>query len=101
MHLLKDKDSQMVDLIVKENKASGIVSTVEGIFKRWLREGAEPTPTYQHLIACLKEAGMGAFAARMQAMAGKEKGMGTAANVTIIDMTRCRLIYAVIISIGS
>ena len=72
MFLLRDKNGQMVDHIKKEHRADGINAVVEGIFDKWLREGTGQT--YQHLIKCLKQAGMGAFAAEMHDMASKEKG---------------------------
>ena len=73
MLLLKDKNGKKVDHIEKKHRADGASSIVRGIINDWLGKGTGQT--YQHIIDCLKEAGMGAFAAEMQAMAGKEKGI--------------------------
>ena len=76
LFLLNDKNGQKVDLIDRKHRADGASAIVRGIFDDWLREGTGQT--YQHVIDCLKQAGMGAFAAEMQAMAGKEKGISPA-----------------------
>ena len=73
MLLLEDNNGQKVNLIERKHRDDGASAIVRGIFEAWIKEGTGQT--YQHVIDCLKEAGMGAFAAKMQAMAGKEKGI--------------------------
>ena len=76
LFLLNDKNGKKVDLIEKKHRADGASAIVRGIFDDWLGKGTGQT--YQHVIDCLTQAGIGAFAAQIKAMAGKEKGTGTA-----------------------
>ena len=71
MYLLQDKNGDDVDLLKKNHIQDGAESVTEAILKRWLKSGA-PTCTYDYMIKCLRESGLGALAINMTtAIVGK------------------------------
>ena len=57
--LLQDENGKQVDLLEKKQGCS-INTVVQEILKTWLDNG--PTRTYQHLIECLRQSGLGVLA---------------------------------------
>ena len=57
--LLQDENGEQVDLLEKNHSCS-IDTVVQKILKTWLDNG--PTRTYQYLIECLRQSGLGALA---------------------------------------
>ena len=62
--LLQDEKSDVVEGIVDEHKKEGAKSVTQAILRKWMRSGA-PTRTYQHLIKCLEQSGLGTLADNM------------------------------------
>ena len=62
MCLLKDRNGEKVDLIKKNNRQEGAEGITQAILKKWLRDGLEHTRTYDHLMECLRESGLGSLA---------------------------------------
>ena len=62
MHLLHDENGRKVDLIKNNNRQDGAEGITLAIIKEWLRDGPEHTRTYDHLMECLRESGLGALA---------------------------------------
>lgn len=65
MFLLNDENGQTIQLIEKGKTSPQ--SVVTGIFQKWLAQ--EPSPTYYHLVDCLRMSGMEAFAGEIEEMA--------------------------------
>ena len=61
MYLLQDENEVEVDLLKKTHANDGPEGITKAILKKWLTSGA-PTCTYQHLIECLRQSGLGALA---------------------------------------
>ena len=61
MLLLQDENRDQVDLIKNDHIRDGAMGVTLAILKKWLASGA-PTCTYQHLINCLEQSGLGALA---------------------------------------
>ena len=61
MYLLRDDNGAMVDLIERDQIIKGAASVTQAILQKWLTSDA-PTRTYQHLIECLRQSGLGALA---------------------------------------
>ena len=59
MNLLQDENGVKVDVIEADHK--GAEAITRAILKKWLSDGG-PTCTYQHLVDCLRESGLGALA---------------------------------------
>ena len=64
MFLLQDDNRMQVDLIKKEHVQEGPENVTQNILQKWLLSDAS-TRTYQHLIASLKEAELGALAEKI------------------------------------
>lgn len=64
MSLLHDENGVEVDLIKKAHIQEGAESVTQAILQKWLSSDTS-TCTYQHLIECLKEAELGALAAKV------------------------------------
>ena len=62
MRLLQDENGMKVNLIEKNNRQEGAEGITRALLNEWLRDGPEHTRTYDHLIDCLKESGLGALA---------------------------------------
>ena len=62
MCLLQDENGVKVDLIKESTKQEGAKGITRAILKEWLRDGPEHTRTYDHLMECLRESGLGAIA---------------------------------------
>ena len=62
MCLLQDENGVKVDLITKNNRQEGAEGIARAILREWLRGGPEHTRTYDHLMECLRESGLGAVA---------------------------------------
>ena len=62
MCLLQDENGVKVDLIKKNHSQGGAEGITCAILKEWLRDGPEHTRTYEHLMECLRESGLGALA---------------------------------------
>ena len=62
MCLLQDENGVRVDLIKKSNIQEGAKGITRALLKEWLTDGPEHTRTYDHLIECLRESGLGALA---------------------------------------
>lgn len=63
MFLLQDENGVAVSLIEKDhiNKGLGAGDITRAILQKWLTSSAL-THTYQHLIACLRQSGLGVLA---------------------------------------
>ena len=61
MHLLQDENGEEVALIEKDHISKGAESVTKAIIQKWLKSDS-PTRTYQHLIKCLRQSGLGALA---------------------------------------
>ena len=61
MYLLQDENEVEVDLLKKTHTHDGPQGITKAILKKWLTSGA-PTRSYQHLIECLRQSGLGALA---------------------------------------
>ena len=61
MNLLQDSNCVAVDTIVNTYTHHGPEAVALEILKNWLRKGGL-TCTYQHLMDCLRESGLGALA---------------------------------------
>ena len=61
MCLLQDENGDQVELVKRDHRQDGTESVTQAIIKKWLTSGA-PTRTYQHLIECLRQSGLGALA---------------------------------------
>ena len=62
MCLLQDENGVKVNLIKKNNRQEEAEGITQGILKEWLTGGPEHTRTYDHLIRCLRESGLGVLA---------------------------------------
>ena len=62
MHLLQDENGEEVDLIEKNHIIRGAESVTRVIIQKWLKNNDSPTRTYQHLVKCLRQSGLGALA---------------------------------------
>ena len=62
MCLLQDENGVKVDLIKKNNRQEGAEGITGAILREWLRNSPEHTRTYDHLMECLRESGLGALA---------------------------------------
>ena len=61
MFLLQDKNGDEVKIIEKNYSCKGVECITEEIIQKWLTSGG-PTCTYEHLIKCLHQSGLGALA---------------------------------------
>ena len=66
--LLKDENGDQVELIERNHGQRGVEDVTQAIIKKWLTSGAAPTRTYQHLIECLGQSGLGALAEQVAAV---------------------------------
>ena len=62
MLLLQDENGVKVDLIRKNNRQEGAEGITRAIVSEWLNNGPKHTRTYDHLMECLRESGLGALA---------------------------------------
>ena len=62
MCLLQDENGVRVDLIKKSNIQEGAKGITRALLKEWLTDGPEHTHTYDHLVECLRESGLGTLA---------------------------------------
>ena len=65
MYLLHDKNGLKIDLIEKRG-VNTPKKVVEGIVGDWLQQ--DPSSQYYHLIECIRESGMEAFAREIEEM---------------------------------
>ena len=68
MCLLQDENGEQVRLIKKDHINEGAKAITEEILQKWLKSGAAPTRTYQHLIECLSQSELGALAEQIAAI---------------------------------
>ena len=59
--LLHDENGDEVERIKRDHRQDGTEGITQAIIRQWLASGG-PTCTYQHLIECLNQAGLGALA---------------------------------------
>ena len=59
--LLQDENGYGVDIIKNDSRHHGDKDIVCSIIQKWVQNGG-PTCTYQHLIKCLNQSGLGALA---------------------------------------
>ena len=64
MFLLQDDNGDEVKLIKEDHR--GAKDITEAIIQKWLASGT-PTRTYQHLIECLEQSGLGTLAEHITA----------------------------------
>ena len=57
--LLQDKNGDELEIIENDHRSAKAIT--QAIIRKWLKNG-RPTCTYQHLIECLKQSGLGALA---------------------------------------
>ena len=62
MCLLQDENGEKVNLIKKNNRQERAEGITRALLQEWLRDGPEHTRTYDHLMECLRESGLGALA---------------------------------------
>ena len=62
MCLLQDENGAKVSLITKNNRQEGAEGITRALLGEWLKDGAKHTRTYDHLLECLRESGLGALA---------------------------------------
>ena len=60
--ILQDENGEKVDLIKKNNRQEGAEGITQVLLQEWLRDGPEHTRTYDHLMECLRESGLGTLA---------------------------------------
>ena len=68
MCLLKDENGDKVELIERNHRQRGAEGVTQAIIKTWLKSGAAPTRTYQHLIECLRQSELGTLAEQIAAI---------------------------------
>ena len=61
LHLLQDYNGNKVKIIEKDHKHEGAEAITEAIIGEWVSSGGS-NHTYEHLIECLKKAGLGSLA---------------------------------------
>ena len=61
MCLLHDENGDKVEIIENDHRHKGAEAITQAIIRKWLKSGG-PTCTYQHLIKCLNQSGLGALA---------------------------------------
>ena len=64
MCLLQDENGEEIALLKRNHIHDGAESVTEAILQKWLTSDA-PTPTYQHLIECLRQSELGALAEQL------------------------------------
>ena len=63
MYLLNDENMTKVKVIKENHVHEGAEAITQAIMQKWLEVGEPTTPrTYEHLIECLKQSGLGALA---------------------------------------
>ena len=71
MFLLRDENGLEVEVIETDNAHKHAVGVINAIIKKWLTKGSPAAPcTYEHLIQCLREAGLGTLAEDLAAAVG-------------------------------
>lgn len=71
MFLLSDDNESEVEVLEADNVHKGTEAVVKAIIKKWLRKCSPDAPcTYEYLIQCLSEAGLGALAEDLAAAVG-------------------------------
>ena len=80
MLLLQDENGEAVGILKKNHNSEGVEAVTQSILKKWLTSGA-PTPSYQHLIECLRHSEMGALAEKI---ATSITGMSTCGQIVML-----------------
>ena len=63
MYLLNDENMTKVKVIEKNHVHEGAEAVTQAIMQKWLEVSEPSSPhTYEHLIECLKQSGLGALA---------------------------------------
>ena len=61
MCLLQDENGDEVEIMETNHRHKGAEFITHAIIRKWLKSGG-PTCTYEHLIDCLNQSGLGALA---------------------------------------